>query len=167
MNWDALEKVSAIVLAIIFFVFKDVVPYALARYHEYRSKANNHEFIKDLNKQLWSSVIHFPCEMIEISAGYLIGQVVFLSKMASDATDTLPRESLILLLEIRIIMCCVSVLVIYPIWTLLTDLFDTMILDTARSNKEHVWGIVLCVLLWIMTIAFILFCLNLSTMFAD
>lgn len=167
MNWDAFEKISAIVLAIIFFVFKDVAPYLLARYHDYRSKANNRELIKDLNKQLWSSTIHFPCEMIEISAGYLIGQVIFLSKMASTATDASVQEPLILLLDIRILLCCISVLVIYPVWSLLTDLFDTMILDAARSKKEHIYGIVLCILLWIMTIAFVLFCLNAPTIFAD
>ena len=102
--------------------------------------------------------------MIEISVGYLIGQVIFLSKMASNTIDTLTQESLILLLEIRIFLCCLSVLAIYPLWVILTDLFDSMVLDTGRSKKEHRIGIVFCFLLWIMTVLFVLFCLNISIM---
>lgn len=166
MDWDFLEKISAIVLAVIFWLFKDVVPYLLARYHDYRSNAHNNALITDLNRQLCGSVIHFPCEMIEISVGYLIGQVIFLSKMASntiDTIETLTQESLILLLEIRIFLCCLSVLIIYPFWVTLTDLFHAMVLDTGRSRKEHIIGIVLCFLLWIVTVLFVLFCLNIST----
>lgn len=163
MNWDAFENISSIILAVVFWFLKDVVPYGLARYHDYRSKAHNHELIRDLNKQLFSSIIHFPCEMIAVSVGYLIGQVIFLSKIASTPTGNLEQESLILSLDIRIVLCCISVLFVYPFWTLLTNLFDSMILDTERSKKEHTLGKWSCLLLYIITILFVLFCLKISS----
>lgn len=154
MDWEFWQNFSAIILAVGVFILRDLVPYISTRIYIYRYNSDNQAIVHDLNQKLLSSIFHFPCDIVVVCAGYLIGRVIFATEELSSITESTEVAALAMKLNFSNLWFWITILAVFPACVFLTNLIDSMYFEAKRIDKEKRMAILLCVIAYIATVLF-------------
>lgn len=147
MDWNSLSNIFALVLAIWFFVCKDLLPNIKDYLYAYKKDGTpNKEMRVDIFKKIIISFICFPCDLIAVSAGYLVGRIILTSEVISTYSGEATLSELTVNLNLSHLLFWVTVLLVFPACSWVTR-FLNFLYNKPKRTKLEKFAIVACSLL--------------------
>ena len=160
---DLKNNIVAIILPIWLFIAKEVIPYFIKRYASKKEDGTyNQEALKDINKELFVAILRFPCDFIIIAAGYIIARIFIcteaMTRINPDATlDTI--KDLTMQLNTNHTLFWLTLLFVLPLCVLWTRKCESLLYPKSNQKVQRTKAIISNILLYIVTIAFVLWLL--------
>ena len=115
----------------------------------------NKEIRTDILKKIIIAFICFPCDLIAVSAGYLVGRILLTSEVISNVSGGATLNELTVNLNLSHLLFWVTVLLVFPACSWVTQFLNFLFNKPRRTRLEKFVVVACSLLVYILSICLV------------
>lgn len=159
---DLKNNIVALILPVWLLIIKDILPYFIKKYGAKKDDGTyNQEVLIDIRKELVIAVLRFPCDLVVISAGYIIARIF----ICTEAITHIKKEQIQMIADLTLqlntnhVLFWVTILLVLPLFVLGTQVSKSSLYPRQNENPKKIKAILITIVLYIISLGFALWLL--------